>query len=101
MYTETFSYLPPFSDKEVQAQIDYIIKNNWIPGIEYTEQPGLDNSYWRFWKLPFFDAKTSAEVMEELKACRGENPGAYIKITGYDNIRQGQVLAFVASKPGK
>jgi len=99
MYTETFSYLPPFSEKEVAAQIKYIMDNGWIPGIEYTEDPGLENAYWFFWKLPLFDAENAEEVMSELKACREQNPKAYIKITGYDNIRQGQVLAFVAFKP--
>ncbi len=101
MHTETFSYLPPFSDKEIEAQVDYIIQNNWIPGIEYTEKPGLDNSYWRFWKLPLFDARGAREVMDELKACQRENPRAFIKVTGYDNIRQGQILAFVAYKPAR
>ncbi len=99
MHTETFSYLPPFSDKEIEAQINYIIQNNWIPGIEYTENPGLDNSYWFFWKLPLFDARKAGDVMRELQACRKANPEAYVKITGYDNIRQGQILAFVAYKP--
>ena len=99
MRTETFSYLPPCSDDEIKAQVKFVIDNGWIPGIEYTEEPGPENSYWFFWKLPFFEAKDASEVLDELHKCRQQNPKAYIKITGYDNIRQGQVLAFVAVKP--
>nr|7QSY_B Chain B, RubisCO small subunit [synthetic construct]7QSY_D Chain D, RubisCO small subunit [synthetic construct]7QSY_F Chain F, RubisCO small subunit [synthetic construct]7QSY_H Chain H, RubisCO small subunit [synthetic construct] len=99
MHTETFSYLPPLTDEEIKKQVEYILKNGWIPGIEYTDEPGPHNSYWSFWKLPFFNAETAEEVMEELEACREANPDCYIKITGYDNIRQGQVLSFVAYRP--
>ncbi len=99
MYTETFSYLPQFSEKDIAKQVEYILRNNWIPGIEYTDDPGPHNSYWTFWKLPLFNARTVEEVLEEVNACKQENPTCYIKITGYDNKRQGQVLSFLAYRP--
>ncbi len=99
MKFETFSYLPQMSDAEVQRQLEYIIANGWIPGIEYTRTPGPQSAYWTFWKLPFFNAETPAEVLEELRECQRNNPDAYIKLTGYDNKRQCQVFSFVVYQP--
>jgi ribulose-bisphosphate carboxylase small chain len=99
MHTETFSYLPQMSKEQVKGQIEYILKNGWIPGVEFTGDPGPGNSYWHFWKLPLFNAKTASEVLAEIDQCREANPGCYIKITGYDNRRQGQVLSFVVHRP--
>ena len=99
MYTETFSYLPPMTDEQITAQIQYILDNGWFPGVEYTNDPGPQNSYWNFWKLPFFNAKKTEDVLAEINACKKVNPNSYIKITGYDNIRQGQVLSFVVYRP--
>ncbi len=101
MKFETFSYLPPMTDEEIKKQLQYILDNGWIPGIEYTENPGPQNAYWTFWKLPFFNATTSQEVLEELQACQKANPNAYIKLTGYDNKRQCQVFSFVVYQPHK
>ncbi len=99
MHTETFSYLPPLNEDQIKAQINYILENNWIPGIEFTDDPSPSNAYWNFWKLPLIQCHTVDDVLEELYACQQKHPQSYIKITGYDNIRQGQVLAFVAYKP--
>lgn len=97
--TETFSYLPPMTEAQVIAQINYILRNGWIPGIEYAYKPDPRNSFWNFFELPLFDAKAPEEVLEAVKACRARHPGAYIKLTGYDNERQAQVLAFVVERP--
>ncbi|HFB68563.1 MAG TPA: ribulose bisphosphate carboxylase small subunit [Calditrichae bacterium] len=99
MKLETFSYLPQMSDADIKKQIEYIVKNGWYPGIEYTETPGPENAYWTFWKLPFFNAETPEEVLEEIQECQRNNPNAYIKLTGYDNKRQCQVFSFVVYKP--
>ena len=99
LHTETFSYLPTMSDEEVGHQIRYILDNGWIPGIEYTHEPDPANSFWSFWELPLFDAQTPADVQEQLEACRKAHPESYIKLTGYDNERQGQVLSFVVHRP--
>ena len=99
LHTETFSYLPTMTETQVLSQIQYILDNGWIPGIEYTEKPSPADSYWSFWELPLFEAKTPDAVVKALAACRHANPGCYIKITGYDNIRQAQILSFVVEKP--
>jgi len=40
-------------------------------------------------------------VLAELESCRQAHPEAYIKINGYDRARQGQVVSFVAVRPGR
>ena len=34
---ETFSFLPPLSDREIASQVDYIIANGWTPCLEFAD----------------------------------------------------------------
>ena len=99
MHTETFSYIPPLTDNEIKEQVKFILKNNWIPGIEYSNELDSKNSYWNFWKLPMFSASTAEEVLAEVEDCKAKNAKAYVRVTGYDSIRQGQVHSFIVYKP--
>ncbi|HEV2906135.1 MAG TPA: ribulose bisphosphate carboxylase small subunit, partial [Actinomycetota bacterium] len=40
-----FSFLPDFTDEEIEAQIRYALKNGWSISIEYTDDPHPRNSY--------------------------------------------------------
>ncbi len=101
MRTETFSYLPPMTDEQIGKQIAYILRNGWIPAIEFTDRPGPGNHFWTLWKLPLFEATTVEEVMAEVKACREAHPDCFIKIVGYDSQRQGQSLGFIVYRPAQ
>ncbi len=96
---ETFSYLPPFSEAQLAAQIDSILGNGLVPAIEYTADPGPRSVYWSMWKLPMFDATTAHEVLAEIAACAEANPGSFVKLNGYDPKRQGQAASFVVRRP--
>ena len=99
MKTETFSYIPKLTDDEVASQVQYFLKNGWIPGIEYSSSPTPELAYWNWWKLPMFSASAPQELQTEVSACRVAHPDAYIRITAYDNIRQCQVMSFVVHRP--
>jgi len=99
MKTETFSYLPTFTREQVEKQIQYFLKMNWVVGIEYTSQPDPKLAFWDWWKLPLFNVRTVGEIMSEIEACKAANDGCYIRITSYDNARQTQVMGFVVHKP--
>lgn len=101
MKLETFSYLPALSDDELTWQIRSILDRGLVVGIEYTAAPDPRDHYWTMWKLPLFGTVDQDTVRSELDACREANPGAYIKINGYDRGRQGQVVSFVASRPAR
>lgn len=109
---ETLSYLPPLSDEEITKQIDYLLKNSWIPAIEFDKSgvvaqifsklPGYyDGRYWSLWKLPLFGAKESGQVLSEVLECKKLYPNSFIRVIGFDNVKQVQVVSFVVKKPGQ
>jgi ribulose-bisphosphate carboxylase small chain len=99
MQLETFSYLPPLTEAELGMQLGHLADRGLIPGIEFSTDPAPRDAYWRLWKLPFVDRPDPATVLAELDACAAANPGAHVKLVGYDSVRQGQVVAFVARRP--
>jgi ribulose-bisphosphate carboxylase small chain len=101
MRLETFSYLPGLSAEQLAQQIRSILRRRLVVGIEFSSAPDPRDHYWAMWKLPLFDTDDPAAVLAELDACRRANPDAYIKINGYDPVRQGQVVSFVAVRPGR
>ena len=101
MRLETFSYLPAMSADQLGAQIRSILDRRLVVGIEYATAPDPRDHYWAMWGLPLFDVDDAAAVMAELAACRRANPDAYVKVNGYDAVRQGQVISFVAARPDR
>jgi len=99
MRLETFSYLPELSAGQLAQQIRSILGRHLVVGIEFSSAPDPRDHYWTMWKLPLFDTDDPAAVLAELDSCRQANPDAYIKINGYNAVRQGQVVSFVASRP--
>jgi ribulose-bisphosphate carboxylase small chain len=99
MKLETFSYLPALSVEQLERQVRAILDRGLVVGIEYTNAPDPRDHYWTMWKLPLFGSADPAAVLAELDACHQANPGAFIKVNGYDRTRQGQVVSFVASHP--
>ncbi|MDJ1182062.1 ribulose bisphosphate carboxylase small subunit [Roseofilum casamattae] len=96
---ETLSYLPPLTDAQIHKQIQYILDQGFIAGVEFSEDSSPEMHYWTLWKLPLFHAKTVNEVMAEIDACRAEYRDSYVRVMGFDNIKQCQVLSFIVHKP--
>ncbi|KAK2998799.1 hypothetical protein RJ639_024505 [Escallonia herrerae] len=67
---------------------------------ENNNSPGYyDGRYWTMWKLPMFGCTDSSQVVKELEECKKEYPQAFIRIIGFDNVRQVQCVSFIAHKP--
>ncbi|KAH9306882.1 hypothetical protein KI387_011286, partial [Taxus chinensis] len=107
---ETLSYLPPLTPAQILKQIDYLLKNKWVPCLEFDEDgyikreghksPGYyDGRYWIMWKLPMFGCNDSTQVMNEVNEARKAYPKAFIRIIGFDSVRQVQCISFLAHKP--
>ncbi|WP_218080774.1 ribulose bisphosphate carboxylase small subunit [Anthocerotibacter panamensis] len=96
---ETFSYLPPLTDAQIAKQIQYILDKGYIPAVEFNESSEPSELYWTMWKLPFFNARTTQEVLGEVSSCRSANSNAYVRVVGFDNIKQCQILSFLVHKP--
>ncbi|HLH68987.1 MAG TPA: ribulose bisphosphate carboxylase small subunit [Candidatus Dormibacteraeota bacterium] len=99
----TFSYLPPLSDEEIKAQIQYSIDNGWALAVEFTDDPHPRNVYWEMWDLPMFDVVDAAAVMSEINRCREAYPNHYVRVSAYDASlgRQTTALAFIVNRPSE
>ncbi|MEY2976322.1 MAG: ribulose bisphosphate carboxylase small subunit [Prochlorotrichaceae cyanobacterium] len=96
---ETLSYLPPLSDQQIARQIQYMLEQGFIPGVEFSESSAAEMHYWTMWKLPLFNCTSTQEVLNEVRECRTEYPNSYIKVVGFDNIKQCQTVSFIVHKP--
>lgn len=96
-----FSFLPPLSDAEIRAQVDYAISNGWAVSIEWTDDPHPRNVYWNMWQQPMFEIKDGAAVTYDLEACRKACPNAYIKVNAFNSTRgvESMVMSFIVSRP--
>lgn len=90
----TFSYLPPFSDAQLLAQVGYAIDRGWSVSLEHTDSPHPRNVYWEMFGLPFFDLKEPQTILAEIGKCKAAFPDHYIKVNVYDRSRGRQTTAF-------
>ena len=99
----TFSFLPDFTDEQIEAQIRYCLQHGWAMSIEYTDDPHPRNTLWELWGLPLFDTKEgdAERVMREVRAAREAFPEHYIMLIAYDPsyTRQTTALAFIVNRP--
>ncbi|XP_073385081.1 ribulose bisphosphate carboxylase small subunit, chloroplastic-like [Physcomitrium patens] len=108
---ETFSYLPPLSDDAIAKQVEYMIQQNLIPCLEFdvnangvsrtnNSSPGYyDGRYWTMWKLPMFGCQDSAQVLREIEECKKTFPGCFVRVLGFDNVKQVQICGFLVARP--
>ncbi|NJK65105.1 MAG: ribulose bisphosphate carboxylase small subunit [Synechococcaceae cyanobacterium SM2_3_1] len=96
---ETLSYSPPLTDFQITKQIQYILDKGFIPAIEFSESSDPAMHFWTLWKLPLFSARSPQEVLSEVQSCRSNYPNCFIKVVGFDNVQQCQVMSFIVHKP--
>jgi ribulose-bisphosphate carboxylase small chain len=97
----SFSFLPELTDKEIQAQVDYALKQNWAVSVEYTDDPHPRNTYWEMWGMPMFDLKDAAGAMIEVNECRKVYPNHYIKVNAFDATQGFETMrmSFIVNRP--
>ena len=99
----TFSYLPDFTDEEIEAQLRYALRNGWAIMVEHTDDPHPRNTLWEMWAQPQFDLDENdvGQAMSEIRAAREALPRAYVKVVCYDRSlgRQTSKLSFIVSRP--
>lgn len=117
-FFETLSFLPPLSAECIAKQIAYMTSKGFTPCLEfadgehaYTTSHGnlapdsrsssgyYDNRYWTMWKLPMFGCTDPSQVLAEIEACKQAFPNAYIRVAGFDRVRQVQVTGLVVHRP--
>jgi len=97
----TFSYLPMFSDEEIEAQVQYGIDNDWAPAIEHTDDPHPRNVYWHMWGIPMFDIEDASAAVQEINKCREAFPNHYIRLSLYNPelTKMTTALQFIVQRP--
>jgi ribulose-bisphosphate carboxylase small chain len=99
----TFSFLPDFTDEEIEAQLRYALRNNWAIMVEHTDDPHPRNSLWDMWGQPLFDlGEDEVELaMREIRAAREACRHEYVKVVAYDRSlgRQTTALSFIVGRP--
>ena len=96
----TFSYLPPLTVEQVERQVAYALARGWTWSVEHVEPARASTDYWYLWRLPFFGASTTAEVMAEVDACRRARPHDHVRLVAYDARRQTRGLVFAVQRGG-
>ena len=96
-----FSFLPDLDDKQISAQVEYCLGNNWAVGVEFTDDPHPRNTYWEMWGHPMFDLRDAKGVMIELDAARKANPDSYIRLVAFDSTRGWETvrMSFIVNRP--
>jgi ribulose-bisphosphate carboxylase small chain len=97
----TFSYLPPLTDTEIRAQVQYALDNEWALSVEFTDDPHPRNFLWDMWGLPMFDMRDPAAILLEVQRCRDAYPSRYVRVNAYDRRlgRQTTALSFIVQRP--
>ncbi len=96
---ETLSYLPPLTDQQIVKQVQYLLDQGFIPAVEFEKDPSPSDHHWTLWKLPLFSALSAQEVLNEVRECKGQYSDHYIRVIGFDNIKQCQTMSFIVHKP--
>lgn len=55
--------------------------------------------YWTMYKLPMFGCTDPGQVLTEINNATKSFPDAYIRICGFDSVRQTQVVSFLVHRP--
>nr|AFK42721.1 unknown [Lotus japonicus] len=108
---ETLSYLPPLTTEQLLKEVEYLLRKGWVPCLEFETEKGFvyrenhkspgyyDGRYWTMWKLPMFGCSDAAQVLKELDEAVRAYPNAFVRIIGFDNVRQVQCISFIAHRP--
>lgn len=106
---ETFSFLPPLSPAQAQAQADDMLAKGYVPMIEYAENPSMVDVYWQLWPVvsPRAEAATrpatqdvnASLLMMQIDACARRHPYAYVRLSGYDRQRRVNAVSFIVKTP--
>jgi len=99
----TFSFLPDFTDEQIEAQLRYALSHGWSIMVEHTDDPHPRNSLWEMWGQPMFDLgeDEAGVAMREVRAAREAYPHEYVKLVAYDRSlgRSTTALSFIVGRP--
>jgi ribulose-bisphosphate carboxylase small chain len=108
MRFETFSFLPPLSPAQIEAQALFALKQHWKPSIEFAESPSSADFYWRQWPIPPQkinsstgqpEPLTAGHLSQQIEACARRHPYAFVRFSAYSPQQRSVALSFIAKTP--
>ena len=98
-----FSFLPPLTDVQITAQINYALGKGWAISVEYTDDPHPRNTYWEMFGAPMFDLKDPAGILMEVNNCRKTYPNHYIRVMAFSSVRgvESPTMSYIVNRPKK
>lgn len=96
-----FSFLPPLTDRQIAAQVEYALGKGWAVSVEHTDDPHPRNTYWEMHGMPMFDLKDAAGILAEINECRRTFPEHYVRVMAFDSTRGWETprMAFIVNRP--
>jgi ribulose-bisphosphate carboxylase small chain len=96
-----FSFLPPLTDVQITAQINYALGKGWALSVEYTDDPHPRNTYWEMFGAPMFDLKDPAGILMEINNCRKTFPNHYIRVMAFSSVRgvESPTMSYIVNRP--
>ena len=96
-----FSFLPPLTDAQINAQIKYALSKGWAISLEYTDDPHPRNTYWEMFGAPMFDLKDPAGILMEVNNCRKTFPNHYIRVMAFSSVRgvESPTMSYIVNRP--
>lgn len=96
---ETYSFLPPLSQTQIDAHIDQLIERKLVPLIEYNDMDNHIFSLWNLWHLPKGATPTKLLIKKMLGQCAQNNPNAYVRLSGYNKAERKHSMSFIVHSP--
>jgi ribulose-bisphosphate carboxylase small chain len=104
---ETFAFLPPLSNTQIEAQAHTLLSNGWVASIEFAETPSHADFFWRQWPLTpnrfGADGKplalSAGQLMSQIESCARRHPYAYVRLNGYSPASRMTEMSFIAKTP--
>ena len=93
-------YLPELSAEGLAAQVRTALARGLTASVEFTRHADPRDHYWRLWKLPMFGVSDVSAVLAEVNACVLANPGATVRLVGYDPERQVRAVSVLVGRAG-
>ena len=96
-----FSFLPPLTDVQITAQINYALGKGWALSVEYTDDPHPRNTYWEMFGAPMFDLVDPAGILMEINNCRKTFPNYYIRVMAFSSVRgvESPTMCYIVNRP--
>lgn len=106
---ETFAFLPPLSNAQIEAQLAHLLAQGWVPGLEFAENPNTADFFWRQWPLQpaRLDAAgrpqplNASQILNQLETCARRHPYAVVRVTGYSPQSRQIEMSFIARTPAE